>query len=756
MKIAPGGKAKRGTALVIILSFVVLLTVAVVAFFSRATTERQVSNNSARLGSADTLALSALDLIIGDLKQEIVDGSAASAGSPTLYPPSGPANMLPQRSGTPAAGAIPIPNLIRISIRDNEATGANPMPSPGVPSRASSTNSTAVSINGRSVTPARWNSHYLIPRAITTVTIDSTPVTSFIPPEWVLVTRAGPAVEAGIGTGLAAVNNASPANTNFVIGRYAFAIYDEGGLLDLNVVGYPSSPDDFSLAIGDRLSTRVRDRGHTAFADIREAGLPNKPPNSATPQVDTLLGWRNYASLQPSSGSFASDYDFSSTSAIGMRFLQMLDSNPMFLSVRPLVDPATQRTDQVIPDRQTLLRIRRLMGFSQNALQNFGTFSRDLDYSTRSLNSRVSSSFTRRDGTAAVVNEPLYRRFPVSQLAWIGQNGPIAPGTAATVQRDFGLMWVPASSGPPPSPAHWAYVGPTPSNTPASAFAPNTGTREPDFFEVIGVAAGLQFSTALKVGACIIDQNDTDQTTTGIEYAPAPNTTPTPSPLPANPTAYGMEKVSPPVPSSAPTPPSGVVILDRKMRSAGQLGYAYNGSSKLNLASSSTDAPLLDYFSGTPTARRAGAVNLNTRNPDVVAALVSGATRSEPLISGGAASTLSSAAAKRIGASIVAETTRQQAIGREDIPRINVAVAAGDTGASPEQRELIARALTDSTTVRIWNLFIDVIGQAGRYPPSAIGLNDFVVEGEKRYWLHIAIDRFTGEVIDQQLEAVYE
>ena len=31
-----------------------------------------------------------------------------------------------------------------------------------------------------------------------------------------------------------------------------------------------------------------------------------------------------------------------------------------------------------------------------------------------------------------------------------------------------------------------------------------------------------------------------------------------------------------------------------------------------------------------------------------------------------------------------------------------------------------------------------------------------IVEGEKRYWLHIAIDRFTGEVIDQQLEAVYE
>jgi len=51
---------------------------------------------------------------------------------------------------------------------------------------------------------------------------------------------------------------------------------------------------------------------------------------------------------------------------------------------------------------------------------------------------------------------------------------------------------------------------------------------------------------------------------------------------------------------------------------------------------------------------------------------------------------------------------------------------------------------------------IDVIAQSGRYPPNASTLSDFVVEGEKRYWLHVAIDRFTGEVIDQQLEEVLE
>ena len=49
-----------------------------------------------------------------------------------------------------------------------------------------------------------------------------------------------------------------------------------------------------------------------------------------------------------------------------------------------------------------------------------------------------------------------------------------------------------------------------------------------------------------------------------------------------------------------------------------------------------------------------------------------------------------------------------------------------------------------------------VKAQSGPYPPTASNLSQFVVEGEKRYWLHIAIDRFTGEVIDQQLEAVYE
>jgi hypothetical protein len=34
--------------------------------------------------------------------------------------------------------------------------------------------------------------------------------------------------------------------------------------------------------------------------------------------------------------------------------------------------------------------------------------------------------------------------------------------------------------------------------------------------------------------------------------------------------------------------------------------------------------------------------------------------------------------------------------------------------------------------------------------------NDFVVEGEQRYWVHVAIDRVTGKVIDKRIEVVNE
>jgi hypothetical protein len=51
---------------------------------------------------------------------------------------------------------------------------------------------------------------------------------------------------------------------------------------------------------------------------------------------------------------------------------------------------------------------------------------------------------------------------------------------------------------------------------------------------------------------------------------------------------------------------------------------------------------------------------------------------------------------------------------------------------------------------------LDVIAQSGRYPPNANSLAGFIVEGEQRYWVHVAIDRFTGVVLEKQIEVVNE
>src|SRR5690606_5073937 len=72
------------------------------------------------------------------------------------------------------------------------------------------------------------------------------------------------------------------------------------------------------------------------------------------------------------------------------------------------------------------------------------------------------------------------------------------------------------------------------------------------------------------------------------------------------------------------------------------------------------------------------------------------------------------------------------------------------------QREAAIRAMAGSVQSRTWNLLIDLVAQSGRIPAGATGLDQFQVEGEQRYWLHIAMDRFTGEIIDEQIETVVE
>ena len=98
---------------------------------------------------------------------------------------------------------------------------------------------------------------------------------------------------------------------------------------------------------------------------------------------------------------------------------------------------------------------------------------------------------------------------------------------------------------------------------------------------------------------------------------------------------------------------------------------------------------------------------------------------------------------------------------RADVARLAAAAAAAvpDLAAPNEAKESIARALAEVGQARTWNLMIDVIAQTGKYAPGTLTVNDstkFIVQGEKRYWLHIALDRDDGTVLGTQLEEVIE
>src|SRR6266481_7826312 len=125
---------KRGAALIIVLAFVVLLTGLGVAYLSRTTSDRQVAHSSFNQSNVDQLAQSAMDNIIGDLRQQVLNGSGSpspTASPVSLFVPTSNANMLPMRNPTPTPGTTPaIPNLIRRSLRSEGAKWPDPLNGP--------------------------------------------------------------------------------------------------------------------------------------------------------------------------------------------------------------------------------------------------------------------------------------------------------------------------------------------------------------------------------------------------------------------------------------------------------------------------------------------------------------------------------------------------------------------------------------------------------------------------------------------------
>ncbi len=198
------------------------------------------------------------------------------------------------------------------------------------------------------------------------------------------------------------------------------------------------------------------------------------------------------------------------------------------------------------------------------------------------------------------------------------------------------------------------------------------------------------------------------------------------------------------------------LVLNRPFTSIGDLGFVYRDMpwKTLDLFSpNSADAGLLDLFTLTDGPIIAGRVNPNTAPVPVLQSLLSG----EFANVSGANTNLTSSAASSVAAALSANVGTTPFVNRASLVSgfmTNSAVNSFST-IKPE-REAVVRALAESANTRTWNFLIDIIAQSGGYPKSAASLDNFLVTGEHRYWLHIAIDRYTGQVVDKQLEIVNE
>jgi len=203
----------------------------------------------------------------------------------------------------------------------------------------------------------------------------------------------------------------------------------------------------------------------------------------------------------------------------------------------------------------------------------------------------------------------------------------------------------------------------------------------------------------------------------------------------------------------------------------GEFGWAYSILNAANNRNSSTtpkylidfkdpydaannpDPALLDFFTYNSAPLRAGIVSLNTRQPLVLAAILKTAYCGFQILTANQAS----AAANAIVNATNPSTGGVPAMSRADIARIASTMAHSPCNTTDQDsKDTFARALSEVTQTRTWGLLIDVVAQTGHYKPNATGLADFVVEGEKHYWLHVAVDRFDGSIVGQQLEAVTE
>jgi hypothetical protein len=208
------------------------------------------------------------------------------------------------------------------------------------------------------------------------------------------------------------------------------------------------------------------------------------------------------------------------------------------------------------------------------------------------------------------------------------------------------------------------------------------------------------------------------------------------------------------------------VILNRPFRSVVDLGYAFRDLpfKSLDLSTlNSADSGLLDVFcvnESSISGVTAGVLNPNSRHSSVLQAVLVNSLKNELNPAPSASRLTSTTEAPRIGNTTVSMTATT--------PFRNASEVASRLGSANLElfpltdrqikayRESVVRALADVSNTRTWNVMVDLVVQSGRYANAATDVDKFTVDGERRMWVHLAIDRYTGQVIARSTEIVNE
>lgn len=525
----PRAGGRQGMALILTLSAVALLTGLVLAFFSRSLINHQIVFSSTGMITTEVMARSSLDLIVGQIRDEIIDpnhstvlqGVPVSPSYPKFYKPKTPADALSEKVGISGANAAGAVTLVKVSASGKGIRSDGP-----VNLVATSVGINTASRNGRSISQTRWFGSGG-PRLGSQGAM----------PTWMLITR-GSAVKVPT-----PANASDSTSDDYVIGRFAYTVYDISGLLDANAAGGDAT-------ISDASDTGAK--GGLAYADISILGL--NPAN--------VTNWRN-----PSIKGDSIAYREWATGLLKTASTKKSAT----LEVARSGHLNTVLGDNAIFSRRDLLNNSIFSGYAGNLTH----FSRTLnapsygpeaptDTNPNLVDARFSKPATiihyRDDGstysyTVRAGDSLLQRRFSLAKLAWLGQSGPndaafnsslTSAEKTQAIRACFGLVW--DSSSNPPHQPHWDYkelLGGANTIRTLSLVAVLSTSREPNFFELLKagilqgslgrasdnvtlVASGQQTLEGkkdlqiLQIGANMIDCADADNYPSTIELGGIP------------------------------------------------------------------------------------------------------------------------------------------------------------------------------------------------------------------------------------------